>query len=147
VFAIYVCTATMMWDRLHVLSCLSSCQHRFLIIGMMKWARCRLFWAEHVCGNCSVGVGDELHMVAECPGYAVVRELNSALIECVGGLPGLLNRPITSEQLGVKHCRSSGKWVFLYMTVLKSVAESPAYLMAPVQGITRCRRSTNRVAS
>jgi hypothetical protein len=40
-------------------------------------------------------------MVAECPGYLVVREGHSKLFECVGGSPGLLDRPITLEQLRV----------------------------------------------
>jgi hypothetical protein len=71
----------------------------FFVVETMKWARPRLPRAERVCGLCRSGAGDELHMVTECPGYSVVRERHSGLFECVGGVPGLLDRAVTSEQL------------------------------------------------
>jgi hypothetical protein len=40
-------------------------------------------------------------MVVLCPGDSVVRERHSALCEFVGGLPGLLDRPIMSERVGM----------------------------------------------
>jgi hypothetical protein len=77
-------------DRLRALTCFRL-SARFLEVETMKWTRPRLPRAERVCGLCGSGVGDELHMVTECPRYPIVRERHSGMLWCVGGLPGLMD--------------------------------------------------------
>ena len=47
-------------------------------------------------------------MVAECPGYSVVRQRHSALFGCLGGLDGLLTRVVTSEQFRASRSHRQG---------------------------------------
>lgn len=44
---------------------------------------------ERLCRLCQSGVGDEFHMVFECPAYAAVRQCHAVLFEPCGGLQGL----------------------------------------------------------
>jgi hypothetical protein len=100
----------------------------------MKWARPRLPRAERVCGLCGSGVGDELHMVTECPGYSVGRERHSGLFKCMRGLPGLMDRTIASEQLRLVMLQE--QWQVadcLYECGQLRWQNPPAYLV-PVQG-------------
>jgi hypothetical protein len=127
-------TAGMKRDRVHALSCFRLSAH-FLEVETMKWARPPPARSERVCGLCSAGVGDELHMLAECPGYSLVRDRHSDLFECVGGLPGLLNRSVTSEQFRSFMLQEQWRVAdFLYECVQLRWENPPAYLVAPVQG-------------
>lgn len=55
--------------------------------------------AERLCRLCEGGVGDELHVVAECPAYAAVRRRHAHLFEDLGGWQQVVHRAVSSAEL------------------------------------------------
>jgi hypothetical protein len=55
--------------------------------------------AERLCRLCESGVGDELHVVAECPAYAAVRQRHARLFEGLGGWQQVVHREVSPTEL------------------------------------------------
>jgi len=73
-------TAGLGRERTRALSCFRLAAHN-LEIETLKWQRVPR--DSRICGL--MGVGDELHMVAECTCYTAIRERHQHLFEVIGG--------------------------------------------------------------
>jgi len=75
-------TAGLGRERTRALSCFRLAAHD-PEIETLKWQR--IPRDRRICGLCLMGVGDELHMVAECTCYTAIRERHQHLFEVIGG--------------------------------------------------------------
>ena len=96
-------SASMSRCKLRTLACFRVAAHD-LEVETRKWervggARVSLPRAERVCKLCGVGVGDELHMIAECTAYAAVRQRHAHLFECLGGWQQVVHRAVSSADM------------------------------------------------
>jgi hypothetical protein len=64
-----------------------------------KWTRRPLPRSRRQCRLCRAGVGDEMHMVFECPGLSGVRQRHAALFDVPDACPTLSGVTATSAQL------------------------------------------------
>lgn len=88
-------TAGLGRERMRALSCFRLAAHD-LEVETLKWQgvpRDRRF-----CGLCGVGIGDELHMLAECTCYAAVRERHQHIFESLGGWRQVVDRQVSAQQ-------------------------------------------------
>lgn len=53
---------------------------------------------QRLCGLCWDGVGDEMHMVAQCDGYTAVRQRHPHLLEELGGWQQVTDQAVSSQQ-------------------------------------------------
>ena len=100
-------SAGMSRSKLRSLACFRVSAHD-LEVETRKWerregagtrARVPLPRAERLCRLCEGGVGDELHVVAECPAYAAVRQRHARLFEGLGGWQHVVHRVVSSSEL------------------------------------------------
>jgi hypothetical protein len=88
-------TAGLGRERQRALSCFRLAAHD-LEVEALKWQSVPR--DRRVCGLCMMGVGDELHMVAECTCYTAVRERHQPLFEMLGGWRHVCDRQISAQQ-------------------------------------------------
>lgn len=70
--------------------------HR-LEVATGRWARCPR--AERVCQLCGEGAGDEFHVVFECSGQEVPRQLHARLFDEFGGWAGLVPGELRADAM------------------------------------------------
>ena len=89
---------------------------------------------ERLCKLCGAGVGDELHMIAECAGYVAVRRRHAHLFEGFGGWQQVVNRQFSSAD--IRHFMSQEQHLvagFLYECSQRRWQHPPAELVALVE--------------
>ena len=100
-------SAGMSRSKLRALACFRLAAHD-LEVETRKWERVpgegagqrvSLPRAERLCRLCESGVGDELHVVAECPAYAAVRQRHACLFEGLGGWQQVVHREVSPTEL------------------------------------------------
>lgn len=90
---------------------------------------------DRCCGLCDAGVGDELHMVTECPAYAAVRQRHPHLFECLGGWQHVVNRVVSPTEF--RQFMSQQQHLvagFLYECSQRRWQNPPAELLEVVDG-------------
>lgn len=84
---------------------------------------------------CGEGVGDELHMVAECPAYAIVRQRHSPLFECLGGWQHVVGCEVSSAEMrGFMSQQQGSVASFVYECSQRRWQQPPAVLLGEVDG-------------
>jgi len=127
-------TAGIKRDRLRALSCFRLAAHH-LEVETMKWQRPQPPRHARLCGLCGQGVGDEWHMVIECPGYDAVRQHHGVLFDCLGGVDDLPTQGITPAQFRAFMLQEQWRVAdFLFDCSRQRSANPPAHLVAPAQG-------------
>jgi hypothetical protein len=100
-------SAGMSRSKLRTLACFRVGDHD-LEIKTQKWeyqevdgvrVRAPVPRAERLCKLCGDGVGDELHMLAECSAYAAVQQRHAPLFECLGGWQQVVNWQLSSSEV------------------------------------------------
>jgi hypothetical protein len=84
--------------------------------------------AERLCRLCESGVGDELHVVAECPAYAAVRQRRARLFRSLslGGWQQVGHRVVAPTELRLFMSQEQHLvWLF-FLTVAPGVGTTPA---------------------
>ena len=124
-------------SKLRALACFRVAAHD-LEVETRKWervdgARVSLSRAERLCKLCGVGVGDELHMIAECTAYAAVRQRHAHLFEDLGGWQQVVHRVVSSADM--RQFMSQQQHMvagFLYECSQRRLQNPPAALLEAV---------------
>lgn len=125
-------SACMSRTKLRSLACFRVGAHD-LEVQTLKWQGVPR--EDRLCKLCAAGVGDELHMVTECAGYAAVRQRHARLFECIGGWQQVVDRHVSSGEFRQfmhqpQHLVAS----FLYECSQRRWQNPPSELLQVVEG-------------